>query len=309
MNGACIEDVRLTARADSPTAAAADTESLAVLASHEMSSGCSIASALERNPPAAEGRPAFDADAIDELVSVVPLYVHEGVLVRVHSVLCVYEFVLSLGRKQATSPIPTCAGQSEAVTEANLHILLDYHAAGLLDAHVRFRVEQAPARGRLLLAGRPLVLPPAAHSATGPASGAGADAGARTREQSQERSQERSRAQQSTQELQRQARPSFSVVDLKRRALRYEHDASESASDALMLALEFGAAAAAAGDQVARNPLGSLPARPVLVTLPIAIIATNDVPRFLLFLLFFTSLHSIIQIFLITIGGATIEAS
>ena len=149
-------------------------------------------------------------------------------------------------------------------------MLLDYHAAGLLDAHVRFRVEQAPARGRLLLAGRPLVLPPASHSASATASGA--PAGARTREQS--------RAQQSTQEQQRQARPSFSVVDLKRRALRYEHDASESPADALVLALEFGAASA--GDEGARIPRGSLPVRPVLVTLPIAIIATNDVPRFLL---------------------------
>ena len=144
-------------------------------------------------------------------------------------------------------------------------MLLDYHAAGLLDAHVRFRVEQAPARGRLLLAGRPLVLLPALHSASG------APADARTRE--------RSRAQQSAQEQQRQAGPSFSVVDLKRRALRYEHDASESPADALVLALEVGAAA---GDEGVGNPRGSLPVRPVLVTLPIAIIATNDVPRFLL---------------------------
>ena len=96
MSGACIEDVHLTARADSvssSSAAAALTESLAVFASHEVSSGCSIASALERNLPAVEGRSAPDADAIDELVSVVPLYVHEGVCV------CgTCEFELSLNR-------------------------------------------------------------------------------------------------------------------------------------------------------------------------------------------------------------------
>lgn len=147
-----------------------------------------------------------------------------------------------------------------------MRVLLDYHAAGLLDAQVRFRVEQSPARGRLSLAGRPLSLP-----APSPSTALG---GARTQHSQTARQQQ----QQPHEQQQQQMRPSFSVVDLKRRALRYEHDASEEPSDALVLALEFGAAAA--GGEEVSHVIAALPSRPVLVTLPIAIIGNNDVPRF-----------------------------
>lgn len=84
VNGACIEDVRFTTRAvgaRSPSSAPA-SDPLEVLASHDVSSGCAIEAELESGALAAEGRSASDggAGAIDDVVSVVPLYVHEGVL-------------------------------------------------------------------------------------------------------------------------------------------------------------------------------------------------------------------------------------